>query len=250
MWAAVFDLLLRMSNMFKERRAGIAFLIANYAYIGDAWRAADRAGPPLGAGSSSGGASGSGGAAAAAAAAGAGQPAGVGAALAPSAASAAAGPGSPAAAGAGGALGLLGAAALRECDDQLAACVALYVEDRLGAHFGDLVAFVKKAEQAAKRAGVPDGSPVPGYGPQEAAPVLRGFADRWRAAVAALHGEAGAQFAGGRAARDAFQAAVTQLLLYYTRLLDLLKRQGAEGAALAREAVSVPTVMYEVKAYR
>ncbi len=33
LWAAMFDLLLRMSNMYKDRRQGIIFLILNYNHI-------------------------------------------------------------------------------------------------------------------------------------------------------------------------------------------------------------------------
>lgn len=40
---------------------------------------------------------------------------------------------------------------------------------------------------------------------------------------------------------------MTQLLLYYTRMLELLKKQGAEGVALAREVVNIPAIMYEIK---
>ena len=40
---------------------------------------------------------------------------------------------------------------------------------------------------------------------------------------------------------------MTQLLLYYTRMLELLKRQGPEGASLAKDAVNVPSIMYEIK---
>lgn len=40
---------------------------------------------------------------------------------------------------------------------------------------------------------------------------------------------------------------MTQLLLYYTRLLDLLTKAGPPGATLAREAVSIPSIMYEIK---
>jgi hypothetical protein len=41
---------------------------------------------------------------------------------------------------------------------------------------------------------------------------------------------------------------MTQLLLYYTRLLELLKKQGPEGLGLAREQpVSIPAIMYEIK---
>ena len=40
---------------------------------------------------------------------------------------------------------------------------------------------------------------------------------------------------------------MTQLLLYYTRFLELLKRSGPEGTALIRDAVTVPSIMYEIK---
>ena len=42
---------------------------------------------------------------------------------------------------------------------------------------------------------------------------------------------------------------MTQLLLYYTRLLDHIKRCGPAGAALLKEAVTVPSIMYEIKKY-
>jgi hypothetical protein len=43
------------------------------------------------------------------------------------------------------------------------------------------------------------------------------------------------------------QASMTQLLLYYTRMLELLKKQGPEGVAAARDAVNIPAIMYEIK---
>lgn len=43
------------------------------------------------------------------------------------------------------------------------------------------------------------------------------------------------------------QASMTQLLLYYTRMLELLKKQGPAGVSLAREGVNIPAIMYEIK---
>jgi hypothetical protein len=40
---------------------------------------------------------------------------------------------------------------------------------------------------------------------------------------------------------------MTAFLTYYTRLLDLLKRQGAEGQAVVKDAVNIPAIMYEVR---
>lgn len=36
---------------------------------------------------------------------------------------------------------------------------------------------------------------------------------------------------------------MTQLLKYYTRMLELLKRQGPEGHLLAKEAVNIPSIV-------
>ena len=47
--------------------------------------------------------------------------------------------------------------------------------------------------------------------------------------------------------REVVKAAMTQLLLYYTRALELLKGGGPDGLALVREAVTVPSIMYEIK---
>ena len=49
--------------------------------------------------------------------------------------------------------------------------------------------------------------------------------------------------------REVLKAGMTQLLLYYTRMLELLKRAGPAGAALVRDAVTIPSIMYEVKRY-
>ncbi len=43
------------------------------------------------------------------------------------------------------------------------------------------------------------------------------------------------------------QASMTSLLKYYTRMLELLKKQGPDGQALAKDAVNIPSIMYEIK---
>lgn len=49
--------------------------------------------------------------------------------------------------------------------------------------------------------------------------------------------------------REVLKACMTQLLLYYTRLLEMLKRSGPEGQALVRDAVTVPSIMYDIRRY-
>lgn len=63
----------------------------------------------------------------------------------------------------------------------------MYVEEVLTEQFGRLVAFVKKAETAQKLQGVPENTPVPKYGPVEAAPVVKEFTAKWNSGIDSLH---------------------------------------------------------------
>ena len=53
-----------------------------------------------------------------------------------------------------------------------------------------------------------------------------------------------ADFKGSACGREVLKSALTQLLLYYTRLLDLVKGAGPEGAALSGDAV-----MHDIKRF-
>lgn len=223
---AVFDALLRLSNMFKDKNDGITFLVLNFVHVLRTLRAADEAPAP------------STGAASAAAAAGV-----PGAA----AAEAAAHPPSAAGAASSGRLGSLGTAAIAMFEEQIGACTALYVDEQLQQHVGLLLDFVKKAEQAQKRGNVEEGATIPGFGPADAAPIVSDFAIKWQPALAAIQKDVVRQFGPHQCDREVLQASLTQLVVYYSRMLALLQRQGAEGAAVARDAVGVPAIMYEIR---
>lgn len=113
--------------------------------------------------------------------------------------------------------------------------VESYVEYQLTAHFGRLLEFVRnsKGEMAGR----------------EAAPVVRDFRDRWQGSLERMLQETGKQFPQAAVERELVQAIVTQLLLDYNKLLDMLGRQGPDGQALLKEAVSVNAIMYEIKSY-
>ena len=71
--------------------------------------------------------------------------------------------------------------------DQLTACTGMYVEEALGGHFPLLLGFVQKADHAAAAQGLPEGTAPPGFGPKEAAPIIKDFAARWTSALEALY---------------------------------------------------------------
>ena len=67
-------------------------------------------------------------------------------------------------------------------------CTSMYVEEQLVTQFGTLIGFVKRSEAAQKhKGGQPEGVPLPGYGPNEAAPVLQEFASKWQPCIDTLH---------------------------------------------------------------
>ena len=165
---------------------------------------------------------------------------------------------------------------LRCAQDQLTACTGTYVEETLMQRFGALIAFVRAAEATSQGAGDGRGEAA-GSLAATAVPVLRDFSGRWMgeiealskcaspdlamqssaccAAVAGLtHNPSCARevvkdFRSSACGREVLKATMTQLLLYYTRMLELLKRAGADAAALTRDAVTVPSIMYEIKKF-
>lgn len=134
LWAVLCDLLLRMSNLFRDRRMGIIFLVTNYSHIRSALQRADAmtaqsVGGAAGRAGSMGGGASSG------------------------------------SLGSEGGEVVVAPQALRDSEEQLGKCTELYVEDQLMVHFPMLVEFVKKAEQQQKRMGIPEGQIIPNFAP-------------------------------------------------------------------------------------
>ncbi len=67
-------------------------------------------------------------------------------------------------------------------------CTSMCGEEQLLSQLGTLIDFVKRAEAAQKhKRAQAEGITLPGYGPNEAAPVLQDFASKWQASIDALH---------------------------------------------------------------
>eukprot|EP00958_Prasinococcus_capsulatus_P017995 scaffold2075_cov444-Prasinococcus_capsulatus_cf.AAC.3 len=61
-----------------------------------------------------------------------------------------------------------------------------------------------------------------------------------------MHKNVMAYFANFVCGTEVLKAVLTQLLLYYTRLLELCKKSGPEGEALvAKDVPTIPEIMYE-----
>jgi hypothetical protein len=132
----------------------------------------------------------------------------------------------------------------------LSKATELYVDARLTAGAPQLMAFVRKGEAAITRSGVEEGAIILGFGPSEAAPIARDFSSRWERVVDVLNREIQQDFGMTIVGRTVQQAAFTQLLLLWSRLLELVNRQGDAGGEVAKGAVSMPSIMYALKQHR
>ena len=73
---------------------------------------------------------------------------------------------------------------------------------------------------------------------------------RWKSAIQTMHKNVMAYFANFVCGTEVLKAVLTQLLLYYTRLLELCKKSGPDGEALvAKDVPTIPEIMFEIKQY-
>nr|GLL33035.1 vacuolar protein sorting-associated protein 52 A [Ipomoea trifida] len=128
-------------------------------------------------------------------------------------------------------------------EDLLKNNTAIFVEELLLEHFSDLIKFVKTR-----------GSEDPSSGSErpitaaEVEPIVKDFASRWKGAIELMHNDVITSFSNFLCGMDILRAALTQLLLYYTRLSDSLKRI-AGGTALNKDLVSISSIMYEIRKF-
>ncbi|XP_073052689.1 vacuolar protein sorting-associated protein 52 A-like [Primulina eburnea] len=120
---------------------------------------------------------------------------------------------------------------------------AIFVEEVLVEHFNDLIKFVKT--RASEDPTSASERPIT---VTEVEPIVKDFASRWKAAIELMHNDVITSFSNFLCGMEILRAALTQLLLYYTRLSDCVKRIGG-GSALNKDLVSISSIMYEIRKY-
>lgn len=120
---------------------------------------------------------------------------------------------------------------------------AVFVEELLLEHFSNLIKFVKN--RASEDSSPGSEKPVT---VAEVEPLVKDFASRWKAAIELMHKDVITSFSNFLCGMDILRAALTQLLLYYTRLSDCIKKI-AGGSALNKDLVSISSIMYEIRKY-
>ncbi|KAI5641845.1 hypothetical protein M9H77_00069 [Catharanthus roseus] len=128
-------------------------------------------------------------------------------------------------------------------EDLLKNNTAIFVEELLLEHFSDLIKFVKTRGSEDPTA-VSERTISVG----EVEPLVKDFASRWKNAIEMMHNDVIRSFSNFLCGMEILRAALTQLLLYYTRLSDCIKKI-AGGSALNKDLVSISSIMYEIRKY-
>uniref|UniRef100_A0ACD5ZVW6 Uncharacterized protein n=1 Tax=Avena sativa TaxID=4498 RepID=A0ACD5ZVW6_AVESA len=127
-------------------------------------------------------------------------------------------------------------------EDVLKSNIAIYVEELLLEHFSDLIKFVK-TRTSEDTASSSDKASI-----RDVEPLVKDFASRWKAAIELMHKDVITSFSNFLCGMEILKAALTQLLLYYTRLTECVKRVNG-GSALNKDLVSISSILYEIKKY-
>ncbi len=122
---------------------------------------------------------------------------------------------------------------------------AIFVEEALGVDYGRMITYVKQTEPLLAPSATPAERARVDVGGMEH--LIRSFHDSWKKGVEAIHADVVQAFANFVLGQDLLKQVLTQLLLYYTRFLDLVKLQYPAGAPFAQFILSIPTLMNEIR---
>lgn len=79
--------------------------------------------------------------------------------------------------------------------------------------------------------------------------LVRDFASNWRQGIQQINDDALSYFSNFRNGMEILKQVLTQLLLYYTRLQEIVKRCWPRPPAFTREFVTTATILAEIKRY-
>ncbi|CAN6289121.1 unnamed protein product [Urochloa humidicola] len=127
-------------------------------------------------------------------------------------------------------------------EEVLKSNISIYVEELLQEHFSDLIRFVKTrpAEETATSSEQ--------VSIAEVEPLVKDFASRYKAVIEQMHKDVITSFSNFLCGMEILRAAFAQLLLYYTRLTECVKRING-GSALNKDLVSISSILFEIKKY-
>lgn len=138
--------------------------------------------------------------------------------------------------------GTEGGKAQQHFEEVLKSNIAIYVEELLLEQFSSLIRFVKSRPADETAANSEKASIA------EVEPLVKDFASRYKAAIELMHYDVITSFSNFLCGMEILRATLAQLLLYYTRLSECVKRING-GSALNKDLVSISSILFEIKKY-
>uniref|UniRef100_M4B2I0 Vacuolar protein sorting-associated protein 52 A n=1 Tax=Hyaloperonospora arabidopsidis (strain Emoy2) TaxID=559515 RepID=M4B2I0_HYAAE len=125
-----------------------------------------------------------------------------------------------------------------------------FVEEELTTHYAKLIQFVRQSEQSTL--GKDAASAKGGSQRVEAVEIekiVHEFAVTWKAGIEKMNSSVMTYFSNFRNGMEILKQVLTQLLLYYTRFVETVKRRYKQPPPFNAEIVSTQEILYEIKKY-
>mmetsp|Transcript_27317 Transcript_27317/g.41118 ORF Transcript_27317/g.41118 Transcript_27317/m.41118 type:complete len:817 (+) Transcript_27317:132-2582(+) len=133
----------------------------------------------------------------------------------------------------------------------------LFVEEELLQNFSKMIAFVQQTEQHMSRSqfgasaskAVAEGNKVE-VNPQVVESLVLEFASTWKQGIEQINRNVLSFFANFRNGMEILKQVLTQLLLYYTRFQDIIRKVWrSKPPAFCKDLVSTSSILIEIKKY-
>ncbi|CAM9642682.1 unnamed protein product [Phaeothamnion confervicola] len=132
----------------------------------------------------------------------------------------------------------------------------VFVEAELQERYGRLIDFVHRTEaamsqqqQSQQQGGVAGSAPVVALDEGLVQGLVRDFAATWKSGIEAINEDVLSFFSNFRNGMEILKQVLTQLLLYYTRFQELIRKGWRRPPAFTKDIVSTAAILVEIKKY-
>ncbi|RHY51290.1 hypothetical protein DYB34_003639 [Aphanomyces astaci] len=122
-----------------------------------------------------------------------------------------------------------------------------FVEEELLSHYGPLIGFVQQAE--AKQRTVGGGDATIPLDSAKVERIVKDFNGQWKRGIEHINANVMKFFSNFRNGMEILKQVLTQLLLYYTRFVDLVKKSWTRPPSFSNDIVTTQEILYEIKKY-
>ena len=132
--------------------------------------------------------------------------------------------------------------------DLLAQEREMFVEEELYEHFGSLISFVQQSETTLASLSTITSTSI---NANTVATLVQEFSNSWKVGIEQMNKNVLSYFSNFRNGMEILKQVLTQLLLYYTRFQDILKKvwRKSPQPAFMRELVGTSVILAEIKKY-